>query len=34
MNWTVFPRQTDTCRGNCNPTARVIWTRLMDEDLS
>ena len=32
-NWTIFPRPTEKCNGNCNPTNRVIWTKHMDEDL-
>ena len=32
-NWTIFPRPKDECNGNCNPTAKVVWTKHMDEDL-
>ncbi len=33
MNWTVFPRPQNNCKGNCNAQNFIIYTNHMDEDL-
>ncbi len=33
MNWTVFPRISNNCKGNCNNQNWIVWTRRMDDDL-